>query len=163
VVAAEDHVRSDLDLEATLVRGDAQRPTATWAAADNRAELRPVDLEGGCGHAMAVEAVEDDVLQRYHLDRVQLIGEPLRLEGEPASDDAVAGKAGEFDIHGARVDRWPSADHGPNVRRRPGPAHFICGRTHRLRRLSRAVRCGSERPSVVVLVNAAMTTLTRGA
>ena len=120
MVAAEDHVRPDLDLEATPFRGDAQGTTAARAAPDHSAQLRPVDLEGRGGDAVAVEAVEDDVLQRHHLDRVELIGEPLRLEGEPAGDDAVAGKAGEFDIHGARVDRRSLADHGPNVRRRAG-------------------------------------------
>ena len=70
---------------------------------------------------MTVEAVEDNVFEGDGLDRVELIGEPLCSERETALDDAVAGKAGEVDIHAARVDRACSASHAPNVRLRPGP------------------------------------------
>jgi len=120
-----------------------------------------IDLATFCGDRIV--AAHDGVVlaASRHFDDV--IGWVGSLESEPAGDDAVAGKAGEFDIHGARVDRRSLANHGPNVRRRPGPGANKCGRTQQSQRQGRGVRCGPGTPSVVVPGTGRISTLTRGA
>ena len=96
-------------------------------------------MNDGVCDALTVEAIEDDVFEGDGFDRVELIREPLRGECEPALDDAVAGEAGEVDIHAARVDRDRSSQPRPECQdpARTIPTARVAGRTTGL-----GVRCG---------------------
>ena len=101
VVSTEDDVRPDLRLEATPVRRRSAAITLPRGPAPTTAHsCGALDRERRGRHPMTVEAIEDDVV-RGRSPRPAFSSSVSRFEPqmEPAGDDAVAGEAGEVDVH----------------------------------------------------------------
>ena len=105
MISAERHVRPDLCLEATLVGRDAQGALAPWTARHDRAQLGSGDSEAWDVDAVTIETLEDDILQGDGRCRVELVSKTPLPQVELTRDQAIAGEAGELDLHAASIGR----------------------------------------------------------